>query len=187
MGRKASSLCPWFTPPFPGPHSPALFSCALFHSLFHGFTFTGSGTTMASGRARLPPTPGTVGAVSAASCTRPTLTELHTNNNLYHASSTTMGAGEGGVGSSAAAAAAVEYQHPMHHSSHVAQQHLAGVAGTVVVGAGHHLHQHHQHHHQQEAGMTAGATTSQMLPDVALLGHGVTQSLRKPFDAPRHM
>ncbi|XP_040175326.1 uncharacterized protein LOC120908423 isoform X2 [Anopheles arabiensis] len=143
---------------------------------------------MASGRARLPPTPGTVGAVSAASCTRPTLTELHTNNNLYHASSTTMGAGEGGVGSSvAAAAAAVEYQHPMHHSSHVAQQHLAGVAGTVVVGAGHHPHQHHQHHHQQEAGMTAGATTSQMLPDVALLGHGVTQSLRKPFDAPRHI
>ncbi|XP_041772659.1 uncharacterized protein LOC121593926 isoform X3 [Anopheles merus] len=144
---------------------------------------------MASGRARLPPTPGTVGAVSAASCTRPTLTELHTNNNLYHSSSTTMGAGEGGVGSSAAAAAAVEYQHPMHHSSHVAQQqaHLAGVAGTVVVGGGHHPHQHHQHHHQQEAGMTAGATTSQMLPDVALLGHGVTQSLRKPFDAPRHI
>uniref|UniRef100_A0A8W7P9C1 Uncharacterized protein n=1 Tax=Anopheles coluzzii TaxID=1518534 RepID=A0A8W7P9C1_ANOCL len=141
---------------------------------------------MASGRARLPPTPGTVGAVSAASCTRPTLTELHTNNNLYHASSTAIGAGEGGVGSSAAAAA-VEYQHPMHHSSHVAQQHLAGVAGTVVVGAGHHPHQHHQHHHQQEAGMTAGATTSQMLPDVALLGHGVTQSLRKPFDAPRHI
>ena len=186
MGRKASSLRPWFTPPFSGPHSPALFSCAMFHSLFHGFTFTGSGTTMASGRARLPPTPGTVGAVSAASCTRPTLTELHTNNNLYHASSTAIGPGEGGVGSSAAAAA-VEYQHPMHHSSHVAQQHLAGVAGTVVVGAGHHPHQHHQHHHQQEAGMTAGATTSQMLPDVALLGHGVTQSLRKPFDAPRHM
>uniref|UniRef100_A0A182MQP5 Uncharacterized protein n=1 Tax=Anopheles culicifacies TaxID=139723 RepID=A0A182MQP5_9DIPT len=129
---------------------------------------------MASGRARLPPTPGTVASVSTATCARPTLTELHTNNNLYHSSAVP---GDG-------AAPTVEYQqqqHPMHHPSHSAQQaHLAGTGS----GATHH---HHPLHHQQEVGMTAGATTSQMLPDGALLGHGVTQSLRKPFDAPRHI
>uniref|UniRef100_A0A182WK51 Uncharacterized protein n=1 Tax=Anopheles minimus TaxID=112268 RepID=A0A182WK51_9DIPT len=128
---------------------------------------------MASGRARLPPTPGTVASVSTASCARPTLTELHTNNNLYH--STVPGDG-------AAPAAEYQQQHPMHHPSHSAQQsHLAGTGS----GAAHHHHQ--PLHHQQEVGMTAGATTSQMLPDGALLGHGVTQSLRKPFDAPRHI
>ncbi|KFB42701.1 hypothetical protein ZHAS_00010440 [Anopheles sinensis] len=37
--------------------------------------------TMASGRARLPPTPGTIGGPNPS--TRP-LAELHTNNNLYH-------------------------------------------------------------------------------------------------------
>uniref|UniRef100_A0A182RQC8 C2 domain-containing protein n=2 Tax=Anopheles funestus TaxID=62324 RepID=A0A182RQC8_ANOFN len=129
---------------------------------------------MASGRARLPPTPGTVASsASTASCARPTLTELHTNNNLYHSSAV---AGDG-------APSAVEYQqHPMHHPSHPSQQsHLAGG------GATHHHHQLHPHQ-AQEVGMTAGATTSQMLPDGgALLGHGVTQSLRKPFDAPRHI
>ncbi|XP_053666608.1 uncharacterized protein LOC128715721 [Anopheles marshallii] len=130
---------------------------------------------MASGRARLPPTPGSVASsVSTASCARPTLTELHTNNNLYHATAVAQVDG---------AAPAVEYQqqHPMHHPSHPSQQpHLGGGPG----GASHH---HHPLHHQ-EGGMAAtGATTSQMHPDGALLGHGVTQSLRKPFDAPRHI
>uniref|UniRef100_A0A182PQ70 Uncharacterized protein n=1 Tax=Anopheles epiroticus TaxID=199890 RepID=A0A182PQ70_9DIPT len=122
---------------------------------------------MASGRARLPPTPGTVASVSAASCTRPTLTELHTNNNLYHSSTTvTATIGEGAGVTSAVASAGADYQHPMHH------QQLPS-----------HHHHHQLPHHQQEV----GATTSQMHPDVGLLGHGVTQSLRKPFDVPRHM
>uniref|UniRef100_A0A182NWX1 Uncharacterized protein n=1 Tax=Anopheles dirus TaxID=7168 RepID=A0A182NWX1_9DIPT len=62
---------------------------------------------MASGRARLPPTPGTVSMVP---CTRP-LTELHANNNLYHSSPAAASVNMAGDGS----VPSLDYQQQMHH------------------------------------------------------------------------
>uniref|UniRef100_A0A182QS67 C2 domain-containing protein n=1 Tax=Anopheles farauti TaxID=69004 RepID=A0A182QS67_9DIPT len=133
---------------------------------------------MASGRARLPPTPGTVASVSMVPCTRP-LTELHSNNNLYHSSAATISGSVQGDGT----VPSLDYQHTMHHpqASQSAQLGLGG-AGLAAPAS----HHHHLLHHQQEVGLATSVASTQLLPDTAP-GHGVTQSLRKPFDAPRHI
>ncbi|XP_058178369.1 uncharacterized protein LOC131294341 [Anopheles ziemanni] len=133
---------------------------------------------MASGRARLPPTPGTIGGPNPS--TRP-LTELHTNNNLYHPVTS------GTVKSAVVSAVPVhggdpEYQQQQQqqqHPQHLQHAHQQGMGPSTVGGQSQAAHLN-VHRHQQEVVTTIGTDSA--------LGHGVvTQPLRKQFDATRQI
>ncbi|XP_052859648.1 uncharacterized protein LOC128266899 [Anopheles cruzii] len=129
---------------------------------------------MASGRARLPPTPGTVATAAAVgNPSSRSLVELHTNNNMYHVPSSTAIVHGELPGSS-------DYPH-LHHPGHQSQGLAATTMGTQQQQHPH-IHQLQHHLQQQEVMTSAGATTSQLLSD-SILGHGVTQPLRKQLDA----